>query len=97
MYMQQNSSNFVFVHVSENIAFERACRQKEGHASQNVSLATDADIDTCSISKAGVPGWWTLTLDGVKRVESFTLITGKRPRTVCNLLCLLVNSFCLFV
>lgn len=59
----------------ENIAYKRPCKQKEGQASQNASLAVDDETDTCSATKADVPGWWTLTLDDVKLIESFTLVT----------------------
>ena len=76
-FMQNFYVKIILFFTSENIAYKRPCRQKEGQASQNASLAVDDETDTCSATKADVPGWWTLTLDDVKLIESFTLVTGK--------------------
>ena len=57
--------------------FERPARQKDDNVTGNASLAVDGDPATCSVTRAGVPGWWAVTLDSEIDVRTITIVSRR--------------------
>ena len=78
------SNVFLF---EENIAFRRRTSQKSATAGNDAdgAMAVDDNADTCTHTRPGSPGWWSVTLDNDVTVNSLSILTGKNVFLTTNL------------